>query len=87
MNVDLQALPRPSAVPLDSWLMCFPAFAFLLCAPSGRAAECAEPFARRGLDVAVIGELDDSGLLSISMGQQRATVLDLRVDAVTGLQH
>ena len=87
VNVDLQALPRPSGVPLDSWLMCFPAFAFLLCAPSGRAAECAEPFARRGLDVAVIGELDDSGVLSISMGEQHATVLDLRVDAVTGLQH
>jgi selenophosphate synthetase-related protein len=86
VNVDLQALPRPPAVPLDSWLMCFPAFAFLLCAPSGRVADCAEPFARRGLDVAVAGELDSSGLLSISLGQQRATVLDLRVDTVTGLQ-
>jgi selenophosphate synthetase-related protein len=87
VEVDVDALPRPPGVALDAWLMCFPAFAFWLCAPPGRAAECVDAFAGRGLDVAVVGELDDSGRLSITRCDEQATVLDLREDLVTGLRH
>lgn len=86
VTVDLDAVPRPHDVSMDAWLMCFPAFAFLLCTSPDREAECADAFASRGLDVAVIGELDDTGVVAIRQRQRRATVIDLRVDTVTGLQ-
>ena len=35
-SVDLDVVPRPAGVDLADWLLCFPCFAFLLCAPPGR---------------------------------------------------
>jgi selenophosphate synthetase-related protein len=87
VTVDLDAVPCPPGIALQTWLMCFPAFAFLLCVPPERAAECAEAFSGRGLDVAAVGELDDSGVLSIRQRERRAAVLDLRAEIVTGLNH
>jgi selenophosphate synthetase-related protein len=86
VTVDLDAVPRPRDVALDAWLACFPAFAFLLCAPRGREAECLHAFTDRGLAAAVVGEIDDSGVLAIRQGSERADVLDLRVTSVTGLR-
>jgi len=86
VTVDLDAVPRPPDVALDSWLTCFPAFAFLLCAPAGREADCLHAFRDRGLDAAVVGEVDATGVLAVRQGGQRAAVLDLRVTSVTGLR-
>ena len=84
--VDLDELPRPAAVPLLSWLGCFPCLVFLLCVPPGREKDCAAPFHDRGLVAEVIGTLDDSGHLRISAGGATATVLDVRSEPVTGLR-
>ena len=85
VTVDLDALPRPEHVALVDWLGCFPCLAFLLCAAPGREEECLAPFHQRGLAAAVIGELDGSGVLRISAGGERAAVLDVRTEPVTGL--
>lgn len=86
VTVDLDAVPRPAGVVLDEWLACFPAFAFLLCAPPGRAEDCLRPFRKRGLSAAVVGKLDASGVLAVRRGTERAEVLDLRSAPVTGLR-
>jgi len=85
VTVDIDALPVPEGVSLESWLMCFPAFAFLLCAPADRVDECATAFACRGLRVAVAGQLDDSGVLAIRSADAVADVFDVGVESVTGL--
>jgi selenophosphate synthetase-related protein len=86
VTLDLTALPRPENVQLSDWLTCFPAFGFLLCAPEGRGAECVAAFRDNGLDAAVVGCIDDSGVVSLRSGECRATVLDLSVTPVTGLR-
>jgi hypothetical protein len=83
--VDLDRLPRPADVAVRDWLMCFPAYAFLLCSPAGREAECLAPFHARGLDAAVVGEIDESGLVGLRGGGAEAVVLDLATSQVTGL--
>ena len=85
VTVDLDAVPCPAGVALESWLGCFPAFAFLLCPAPGREAECVDAFTGRGLDAAVVGELDSSGVLAVQQAGHRADVLDLRATSVTGL--
>jgi len=85
VTVDLDAVPCPPDVTMQAWLGCFPAFAFLLCAPPGREVECLRAFADRGLAAAVIGGVDDTGVLAIRQGARRADVLDLGVTSVTGL--
>jgi selenophosphate synthetase-related protein len=70
---------------MSDWLTCFPAYAFLLCSPPGRESECLSAFQTRGLEAAVVGVIDDSGLLALRSGGHQATVIDLGVSGVTGL--
>jgi selenophosphate synthetase-related protein len=85
VTVDLDAVPRPAGVAMREWLTCFPAYAFLLCSLPGRETDCLSAFQARGLEAAVVGAIDESGVLALRAGDQRATVLDLRVSDVTGL--
>ena len=87
VTVDLDRLPRPAGIPLSRWLTCFPSFGFLLCVPPGREADCVRPFRQRGLEAAVIGEIDSSGQVALRRGPDRATVIDLSTSTVTGLRH
>ena len=87
VTLDLDALPGPHGVPLVAWLTCFPAYSFLLCAPAGRAQEVLSAFHTRELEAAVVGTIDDSGLLALRRGDSAATVLDLTVTGITGLEH
>jgi uncharacterized protein len=84
-TVDLEALPRPAGVAVDAWLMCFPAYAFLLCCPPERAGDCIAAFHARDLAAAVVGTVDYSAEVAVRFADRRAVVLDLSVTAVTGL--
>ncbi|MEO7006742.1 MAG: AIR synthase related protein [Terrimesophilobacter sp.] len=86
VTVDLTRLPRPADVPLQDWLTCFPAYVFLLCAAPGREAETMAAFHARGLEAAVVGTINDTGLIRLAAGSLSATVLDLAVTPVTGLR-
>jgi len=85
VTVDLEQLPRPPGVAMKDWLTCFPAYGFLLCVPRGREADCLAPFHARGLEAAVVGLIDQSGLLALRSGEVEVTVLDLTRTRVTGL--
>ncbi len=84
-TVDLDALPRPAGVPLELWLTCFPCFAFWLCVPPGHEEQCLGAFTERGLDAAMVGTLDGSGLLRARLGEATAVVFDLKEEGITGL--
>lgn len=86
VTVDLGVLPRPAGVPLERWLLCFPSFGFLLCAPEGREEACIRPFHRRGLEAVVVGEIDGTGQVALRQGSDRVMVLDLSTDTITGLR-
>jgi hypothetical protein len=85
VTVNLDDIPRPSTVSMRNWLTCFPAYGFLLCSPPGREDECMGAFHARGLDAAVVGQIDESGVLALRSAGQLAAVLDLGVEGVTGL--
>src|SRR5262245_64721805 len=84
-TVDLDALPHPAGVDLGEWLVCFPAFTFLLCVPPDRIEACAARFHARGLACERIATLDDTGLVRLRSGDEIATVFDLAKEQVTGL--
>jgi len=86
VTLDLDAIPRPEAVPLPGWLTCFPSFGFLLCVPAGQEDACLRPFAERGLSAAVVGDIDASGQIALRQGPAVATVIDLSIETVTGLR-
>lgn len=85
VQLDLDAVPTPQGVDPVAWLTCFPSFGFLLCVPEGREDEVVGAFHERGIEAAVSGRLDSSGILGLRRGGEEATVVDLRTDPVTGL--
>lgn len=85
VTIDLDSAPAPAGVDQATWLIAFPCFAFLLCAPPGREDECAAVFHQRGIEAAVIGALDDSGVVALRSGAETVPVVDLGTTAVTGL--
>jgi uncharacterized protein len=88
VTLDLDRIPRPAGVPMQEWLTCFPAYAFLLCAPPGRENDCLSAFRERGLEAEAVGVVDESGLVAVRSersGGRRAVVLDLAITGVTGL--
>jgi uncharacterized protein len=85
VTVDLDAVPAPAGVPSTWWLNCFPSFGFLLCVPAGREAECLAAFAERDLAAAVVGTLDDSGVLALGAGGETRRVLHVDDVPVTGI--
>ena len=85
VQLDLDAVPIPDGVPPDAWLTCFPSFGFLLCVPPGRERDALDPFHERGIEAAVVGRLDDTGVLGLCRGGATATALDLRTQPVTRL--
>jgi selenophosphate synthetase-related protein len=86
VTLDLDALPRPAAVPLPQWLTCFPSFGFLLCVPPGQEEACMRAFLERGLSAAVVGDIDASGSIALRRGPTVVTVIDLCTETVTGLR-
>jgi len=85
VTVDLDRLPRPAGISMRDWLVCFPAYVFLLCSPAGRESECLAEFHGRGLEATVVGRIDSSGQLALRTGEHEATVMDLTAGGVTGL--
>src|SRR5262249_6388246 len=84
-SVDLDRLPRPDGVPLAAWLTCFPSFGLLLCTPHGMEADCIAPFLRRDLVAAVVGRIDDSGDITLTLGADTGVALNVVESPATRL--
>lgn len=83
--LDLDALPRPAGVAIDTWVSVFPSFGFLLCAPPEGAEACRARFTGRGLACEPVGRLDATGRLRACLGGEEALVADLSHEPVTRL--
>lgn len=81
-TLDLDALPIPDGVALETWLLAFPSYGFLL---AGTGDALTERFAAAGLDCARIGCLDDSGRLRLASDGREELVWDLSAEPLTAL--
>jgi hypothetical protein len=86
VTVDLAAVPRPAGVALASWLTTFPCFGFLLCSLPGKAHACCQAFWEKGLAAAIVGSLDESGVIRLRLAEETLTVFDLAAESITGLK-
>lgn len=84
-ELDLTAVPRPTAVPLEDWLQVFPSYGFLLsCEPRHSKAVLAR-FAARDLTAAVVGEICEAPAQYLRAGPRRVLFAD-GASPVTGFQ-
>jgi selenophosphate synthetase-related protein len=84
-TVELDRIPTPDGVSLADWLSAFPNYAFLLTAEPDLIEDVRQPFLDRGLSCEVIGRIDDSGVLRVTLGDEQTDLFDLKKEPVTGL--
>jgi selenophosphate synthetase-related protein len=84
-RLDLDAIPRPSGVPIGRWLLSFPSFGFLLAAPEHHAQAAIDVFTRRGLAAAACGTFDATRTLELRLGTATELAWDLTRQPLTGL--
>jgi selenophosphate synthetase-related protein len=83
--VDLEQVPGPDRISLAKWIAIFPTYGFLLITPAADAAAVRAGFHPRGLACERIGTVDGSGRLRVRLAGEEAELLDLSMQAVTGL--
>ena len=84
-TIELGAIPRPEGVAIERWLISFPAYSFLLCAPEDRVDDCRDPFLARDLTCEPIGRIDDTGRLAISDAGASEVLVDFLNERPTGI--
>lgn len=68
MTIDIGAVPKPDAVPLDRWLTSFPSFGYLLAVAQENVAAVIGCFAGRDIAVADVGAIRAGSTVSVSDG-------------------
>ncbi len=81
-TIDLDAIPRPDAVPLGRWLLVFMSYGFLLV---GDAGALERRFAAAALSIATVGVLDDTSEVRMGFGDDVQVVWDFTTEPLTTL--
>jgi uncharacterized protein len=83
-SVDLDAIPLPPGISLESWLRTFPSFGFLLSVAPAHAEAVQSLFERRGIACAPIGACKRERTLTIRRQAEAAVLWDLEREPFTG---
>jgi AIR synthase-related protein len=86
-DIDLSHLPCPAHAELTRWLQVFPSYGFLMTLDEADWPNVQAAFAFEGLRCERIGQVNDSGALSVSSGTQQETFWDLRQRPFTGFSY
>ncbi len=84
--VDVDAIPIPKGLDLQSWLKMYPGMGFVVTTRPENAEEVMKIFSRRGLTPAVIGKVVEDRKLVIRSGKEEAVLFDLAKECVTGIR-
>ncbi len=82
--VDVRKIPVPSGVDEIRWALSYQGCGFVFSCLPEKSAEIISVFRKAGCDGAVVGKVDDSGILRITDGKETATVFDFSEDIITG---
>jgi hypothetical protein len=85
LNIDLNAIPRPDAAPLDRWLQTFPSFGYIL--TTNDAPGVIARFAERGIHVADIGLVTSERTVRVTLAAASETIWDFARQTLLGCAH
>ncbi len=83
-TVDVRRIPIPEGVDPLRWTKTYQGCGFVFSCRPECSAEIISIFSRVGCEGAVVGKVDDSGVLRITDGDETATVFDFSKDIITG---
>ncbi|WP_017324021.1 sll0787 family AIR synthase-like protein [Synechococcus sp. PCC 7336] len=83
-DLSMEAIPRPSDIPLSEWLHCFPSYGFLLSVSPPNAPTVRDLFLQQELSCEVVGTVAGDRQVCLHSGQQSALLWDFEREALTG---
>ena len=78
--LDLDNIVYPNNVSLETWLLCFPSYGFLLSVTPDNLNEVQQQFSDRNIDCAVVGEVKQGSHLVLKSNQQSYLFWNLKTD-------
>ncbi|MBD2326350.1 sll0787 family AIR synthase-like protein [Alkalinema sp. FACHB-956] len=84
--LNLEAIPRPAHVPLETWLTVFPSYGFLLSVDAAQVPLVQQLFRDRSLACEAIGEVNGSSELVLQLQQESISFWDLAHRPLTGFK-
>ena len=78
--LDLDSIVYPNNVSLETWLLCFPSYGFLLSVTPDNLNEVQQQFSDRNIDCAVVGEVKQGSHLVLKSNQQSYLFWNLKTD-------
>jgi len=82
--LDVAAIPRPAAVPLVTWLRCFPSYGFLLSLSPTHLDAVQQCFGQAGITCQAIGQMVPESQLILKAGDETEVFWDLSTQPLTG---
>lgn len=82
--IDLSAIPKPSNILLEDWLVAFPSFGFLLSVPKAHSNSIIAMFASRDIAASVIGHVDSSSQVRICLERETSIIWDFSAEEFMG---
>ena len=78
--LDLDSIVRPKNVNLETWLLCFPSYGFLLSVTAHNLNKVRQQFQKRNISCSVVGEVEEGSQLRLKMNQQSYLFWNLETD-------
>lgn len=79
--LDLDRIEYPENVSLETWLLCFPSYGFLLAVSSENLAEVQRQFEGNSISCGVVGGIEKGSQLVLKSNQQSHSFWDLKTDS------
>lgn len=84
--IDLSAIPKPDALSLAQWVLCFQSFGFILSVPEAHVRQVTNIFSDRGITAGVIGQVRKTPVVALTLNGESAPLFDFSRDIITGIR-
>ncbi|WP_457553896.1 AIR synthase related protein [Desulfobacula sp.] len=85
--IDIDAIPRPSAIKLNDWLHCFQSFGFILAVSPENSKKVIELFSNQDIDANIIGKVTKNDQVVLEQNKVSKILFDFKTDEITGIRY
>ena len=83
-KVDLDKVPRPKGVDFAQWLKSYQGCGFVLTVAPKNSKKVLEAFRKEGVEGSIVGKVDATSKLTLSMGEEDLVLFDFKKEIITG---
>jgi len=86
-EIDVQSIPCPPELDLQTWILSFQSFGFLLSVPRSLSQVVIDLFKTRDIDAVVVGRVTEDPRVVLKASARKATLFDFKREKITGISY